>query len=304
MGTAAATLVVPALAAALVAALTAAPRAARAECTGITRAGGRFATCFDPGNRASITAGSDGFGGALALRHVVRFDDEPDLVWKMEHVIGEATHAGWEDRFSGALYRGRYLRHARDGHIVIPLGTPKKVFLPFDIGALAEVGVVRWRAQDATASIGVVRTGALIDLSRSRTFRRRFAIGPVARWDVELPRDRLAVARHAVAPFSCGIAMLHLESQNGRTVGDLRVEAGTAWTSDAGWRSEVSAEASVERVVLAVNDRPIALVLGARYESATDEAIARIGARIVLFHRRDPRVSLDPPGARAPPRAR
>lgn len=292
MGTAEAALVAAALAAAM------APHAARAECTGITRAGGRFALCFDPGNRASITAGSDGFGGAIGVRHVIHFDDEPDLVWKMEHVIGEATHAGWEDRFAGALYRGRYLRHARDGHIVLPLGTPKKVFLPFDIGALAEVGAIRWRAADDTASIGVVKTAALIDLSRSRTFRRRLAIGPVARWAIDLERRPTAVARHVVAPFSSGLANLHLESRNGRLVGDLRIEAGTAWTSDAGWRPEAIAEATVERIMLAVNDRPIALVLGARYESATDEATARVGARIVLLHRRDPRVSLDPPGRR------
>ncbi len=292
MGTAEAALVAAALAAAT------APHAARADCTGGARPGTRFALCFDPGNRASITAGTDGLGAAIALRHTIHFDDEPDLVWKMEHVLGEGTHAAWADRFAGAVYRGRYLRHARDGHLVLPLGTPKKFFLPFDVGALAEVGAVRWRADDAGATVGVVKTAALIDLARSRNFRRRIAIGPVARWELELGRHPIAVARHVVSPFSCGIANLHLESQNGRLVGDLRVEAGTAWTSDAGWRPEASAEATVERVMLAVNDRPIALVLGARYETATDEAIARIGARIVLFHRRDPRVSLDPPGAR------
>lgn len=290
MGTAAAALLTCALAAVVPV------HRARAECTGVTKSGGRFATCFDPGNRLSFTAGSDGFGGGLSVRHVVHGGDEPDLVWKMEHVVGEGAHATWEDRFSGVVYRGRFLRHARDGHIVLPLGTPKKIFLPFDIGALAEVGAIRWRPGDATAHLGVVKTAALIDLSRSRNFRRRFAIGPAARWDVELQRRPVGIAEHVVAPFSCAIADLHLESQSGRLVGDLRIEAGTAWHVDTGWRTEAAAEASVERIVLAVNDRPIALVLGARYDSATDEAIARVGARVVLFHRRDPRVSLDPPG--------
>jgi hypothetical protein len=291
VGTAAAALIAAALA-------TAAAPPARAECTGQTRTGGRFATCFDPGNRISITAGSDGLGGAIGVRHVIRAGAEPDLVWKMEHAIGEATHAGWEDRFAGVLYRGRYLRHARDGHIVLPLGTPRKIFLPFDIGALAEVGAIRWRAADATASIGAIKTAALIDLARSRTFRRRLAIGPIARWDIDVHRRPAAIARHVVAPFSSGLANLHLESQDGRLIGDLRVEAGAAWTSDAGWRPEAIAEATLERIVLAVNDRPIALVLGARYETATEEATARVGARVVLVHRRDPRVSLDPPRAR------
>lgn len=289
MGTAAAALLTAALAAAL-------PSHARAECTGVTKAGRRFATCFDPGNRLSITAGSDGLGGALAVRHIVHFADDPDLVWKIEHVALDAAHGTWADGFTGVLYRGRYLRHMRDGHIVLPLGTPKKIFLPFDIGALTEAGALRWRAGDATATLGVVKTAALIDLSRSRNFRHRFAIGPVARWDIELERHPLVAAHHVVAPFSAALANLHLESQTGRLIGDFRIEAGTAWTSDGGWRPEATAEASVERIVLAVNDRPIALVLGARYETATDEAIARVGARVVLFHRRDPRVSLDPPG--------
>src|SRR5262249_49197730 len=152
-----------------------------------------------------------------------------------------------------------------------------------------EVGAIRWRAAD-TASVGVVKTAALIDLARSRDFRRRLAIGPVARWELEVERRSLTIARHIVAPFSSGIADLHLESHTGSLDRDLRIEAGTAWTSDGGWRPDAIAEASIERVVLAVNDRPIALVLGARYESATDEASAYIGARVVLVQRRDPRV--------------
>lgn len=285
MGTAATALLIAALAANLV--------SADPPCTGVTASGGRFATCFDVGNRVSFTAGSDGFGGGVAVRHVIQFDDEPDLVWKLEHHIGESTHAAFEDRFVGVVYRGRYLRHARDGHIVIPLSTPKKVFLPFDIGAVASVGAIRWRPGEG-ARIGVVEMGALIDVSRSRGFRRRFAIGPVARWEIELDRAPLAITEHAVVPFSSALAELYLETANGRTTGELRVEAGTVWRGMHGWKPEVRAEATVERTVLAINDRPIALVLGVRYESATDEAIARIGARVVLFDRRDPRVRLTP----------
>jgi hypothetical protein len=47
--------------------------------------------------------------------------------------------------------------------------------------------------------------------------------------------------------------------------------------------------------VLAINDRPISLVLGARYRTRPDaegEATAPIGARIVLFDHRDARVNL------------
>ena len=65
------------------------------------------------------------------------------------------------------------------------------------------------------------------------------------------------------------------------------------WSSTGGWKPDARAEARIERIVLAINDRPISLELGARYESESEEVIARIGARIVLFDRRDPRVSLD-----------
>ena len=283
------------LLASLVAAAIAAtpPRAARAEpCTGTTASGGRFAACFDNGNRLSVTAGSDGFGGALAVRHVITFDDEPDLVWKMEHTMLEATHAGFENRFRGVLYRGRFLRHARDGHIVIPIGSPKKVFLPFDVGGFAEVGAIRWQPDSAIARLGVVKVAALFDLARTRTFHRRIAIGPVARWDVDVDGDNRELAEHIVSPFTSGMLELKSETSNGRTVGTIAIEAGTAWRNRIGWQPELRAEASLERIVIAVNDRPIALTLGVGYDSETDRTTARIGARVVLAQHRDPRVRL------------
>jgi hypothetical protein len=261
------------------------------SCTGNSSAG-KFALCFDPGNRLSITAGSDGFGGAIAMRHIIHFDDEPDLVWKLEHVAFDATHAGFTDQFRGSVYRGYFMRHARDGHIVLPLGVPKKVFLPFDVGGFAEAGTVVWR--DApTTRIGVINMGGLVDFARTRTFRRRLAFGPSARWEIDVMQDPRSITEHFVAPFSTGIANIHLESANGRLVGDLRAEAGLVWSNLDGWQPAARAEAMVERIMLAINDRPISLVLGARYESETGEAIARVGARIVLFDRHDPRVSLD-----------
>jgi hypothetical protein len=282
VGTAATTLVI--------AAVVAAPAAALADpCTGVSPSGERFPVCFDPGNRLSLTAATDGFGAALALRHEIHFEDEPDLVWKMEHEMLDATYDGFAHRFDGVLYRGRYLRHSRDGHIVIPIGAPKKVFLPFDIGALVEVGRLRVRANDLS-TLGVVKTAALIDLSRSRDFRQRFALGPVASWDVELARSPVMLVEHRISPFTALLAELHLESSNGLTWCDLRGEAGTAWQSSRGWQRTLAVEAALERVILAVNDRPIAVFATGRYDRAAAEALAAIGLRIVLFDRTDPRV--------------
>lgn len=265
--------------------------AAADPCTG-TSSHGRFALCFDPGNRISITAGSDGLGLTLSLRHEVHFDDEPDLVWRLEHTFLDATHATLENRFVGTLYRAHFIRHARDGHIVIPLGRPRKVFLPFDVGAFAEVGRVQWTA-DSLVRLGIVRMAGLVDVARSRSFRTRLAIGPASRWEVDIQRDMRALGEHHVAPFTTGMASLRLESSNGRLIGDLRAEAGMVWHSGgAGWQPQLGGEAIVERIMLALNDRPIALSLGVRYASDTDEALARVGARIVLAQGKDPRVSL------------
>jgi len=272
-------------------------RDARAEsCTGLTGKGGRFATCFDLGNRLSMTTGSDGVGLSLALRHMITFEDEPDLVWKLEHQMLDATHATFEDRFTGVLYRGRFLRHARDGHIVLPLGggSPKKIFLPFDIGGLAEAGRVEWVPGSTAVRIGVVKMAALFDLSRTRSFRRRIAFGPAARWDVDADRDEMTLTQHSVSPFSTLLANVRLESANGRSLANFEVEAGSVWRSKGGWGPDARAEATLERIVLAVNDHPISLVLGVRYESITDEVLAKVGARFVLFDRKDPRVQLDP----------
>lgn len=259
-------------------------------CNGIMPDGRHFVTCFDPGNRLSITAGSDGLGGAIAVRHEIHFDDEPDLVWRLDHTLLDATYSTADNRFAGALYRLTLIRHARDGHIVLPLGRPRKLFLPFDVGAFTEVGSLSWRP-DEPARLGIVEVGGLVDFTRASSFRRRFAIGPVSHWSVDLERSPRAFGEHHVAPFSSALALIHVESANGRLLGDLRAEAGYAWHSTRGWKPEASAEASVERIMLAINDRPIALSLGVRYASETSETIARIGARIVLVQARDPRVS-------------
>lgn len=264
------------------------------SCTGVTASGGRFATCFDLGNRLSMTGGSDGFGGSLAVRHLVTFDDEPDLAWKLEHQMLEATHATFENRFTGVVYRGRYLRHARDGHIVIPVGQPKKVFLPFDVGGFVEAGRLEWIPDSTAVRVGVVKTAALVDLARTRTFRRRFAFGPSARWDIDADRDAMTLTQHTVSAFTTLIANVHLESATGRTLANFEVEGGSAWHSKTGWGPDARAEASLERIVVAVNDHPIALVFGVKYDSQTDEVLARVGARVVLFDRKDPRVQLDP----------
>ena len=102
----------------------------------------------------------------------------------------------------------------------------------------------------------------------------------------------MAIAEHTVAPFTAGMVAGKLESSNGLFWGELRVEAGVAWHSRTGWRPDASAEATIERVVLAINDRPLSLVAGVRYDSLAQETIARVGIRMVIVQHPDQRVTL------------
>lgn len=284
-----------ALAAGLV--LLAARGTARAEpsCTGVTASGGRFATCFDPGNRLFLRVSTDGVGAVLQLRHIIHFDDEPDLVWKMEHTLAEASYLGLWQRYGARLYGGRYLRHARDGHIILPFSTTRKVFLPFDVGAEADVGTLSQQIGDDTARLGVVRTAALIDIGRSEDFSHHLALGAVARWDVDVADDTMIdLVEHHVSPFSTAVADAYAESSSGLTLASLRVEGGTAWSSLTGWAPQVVAGARLERVVIALNDRPLSLFGGVRYDSERAELRGEVGLGFALFQRRDRRVNLSP----------
>jgi hypothetical protein len=140
-----------------------------------------------------------------------------------------------------------------------------------------------------------VRTAALIDLGRSETFRRHLAFGTVARWDVELTNETMVdVVEHQVAPFSTAVADAYAESASGLTLAALRVEGGSVWSSLTGWGPQVTANARLERVILAFNDRPMSLFGGVRYDSQRDEVRGEVGIGFALFQRRDQRVNLSP----------
>lgn len=275
-------------------ALVAQPAAADDRCTARTGAGDPFAACFDIGNRIFLSATTSGFGGAVDLRHSIRFDDEPDLSWRLEHRLLDTRLGGLADTESFILYSGRYIRHARDGHIVLPLGIPKKIFLPFDVGAEAEVGGLSWRTGELDLELGLVRVVGLIDLARSEGYKKRLAIGALASWavDVGRPDGEVEILAHAVAPFSLGLLSARLESENGLTVGELTAEGGREFSSVDGWSTVLSGRASAERTVLAINDRPISLFAAAEARGPDPELVGEIGIRFSVVQRRDRRVRL------------
>jgi hypothetical protein len=238
---------------------------------------GPYPVCFDPGNRLHLDLSTDGVGGGVQLRHVVGADD-PDVRWRLEHEIAVARAT--RESIAATLYSGHYVRHASDGHVVLPFGRPRKLFLPFDIGAEAEVGALRGGLSSGPLQLGVVRSAVLFDLARSDSFGRRLAIGPAARWDVEVDRETRSAGAHSVAPLSIGALDLRAESSTGLTSATLRAEAGAVWSTEVGWRRWLGADAEIERVLVAVQDRPLSLFVAGSY-SAEDEALSGwIGVRV------------------------
>ncbi len=92
-----------------------------------------------------------------------------------------------------------------------------------------------------------------------------------------------------IAPFTSGIVDVRAESSAGLDVAALRVESGVAWYGARGWLPATRAEASLERTVLSVNDRPVAIVASARYDSALAEASAAVGLRLAVVQHRTTR---------------
>ncbi len=247
-----------------------------------------FPICFDPGNRLVLHAGYGGVGGAIALRHVVTTDD-PGISWRMEHGLVEGSYdalgEGGQGQARGALYRGRFLRHSRDGHIMLPTSPPKKLFLPFDIGTEVTLGSFVATHGEPLVRVGVVRAALLFEVTRSGAFGRRLVFGTAARWDIvaDTAEDDASVAEHQVAPFSLGVLGLHLESKDGLTVLDLELEAGPRWSSTSDWNGTLIASAGVERVVVAVNDLPLSLYCQGGWEDPGRGAWLAAGVRLALF---------------------
>jgi hypothetical protein len=245
-----------------------------------------FPICFDPGRRLVLELGygddGAGIGAGLALRHVAATDDN-DITWRLEHDIGTVRHAG--DTWRGALYEGRYSRHSRDGHIVLPTSPPKKLFLPFDIGGEADVGAFVTTPGSSEVRLGLVRAALFFDLARSESpFLERLAFGIATRWDVIAPdlRRPFSVAEHFAAPFSLGVAELHLESRDGLSILDVSVEAGERWSSQKGWGATLDATAGVERVLIAFDDRPVSVYCQAGWEAPGRGPWVTAGLRIGL----------------------
>lgn len=236
--------------------------------------------CFDPGRRLYLSGGSGGIGWGLQLRHTIRTEDA-GVSWRMEHGVLRGSVA--TDRFRGVVYEGRFLRHSREGYLLLPGAPPRRLAVPFDVGLETGAGQVEGRRSKDELSLGAIRGALLLDFARSNTFLRRVSVGVVARWDLQLSREQKNVQKQAVSPFSMGYLGLYIESADGLTLAGLSGEAGYETVSQGiGWRPQVRVDANVERVVVAFNDHPLSVYVSGRYEHP-GELRGEVGLRIALL---------------------
>lgn len=249
-------------------------------CRPLDGAGRVMVACFDPGTRLRLDASTAGVGTGIDVRHRVATDD-PRIHYRLEHTALDGNLGS--TRYAIAAYAMRFVRHAESGYLTIPTRPPRQLRLPFDLGVEASALALSGERHDRVARLSVVRVAPLADLARSTDGRYRLAIGPVVRWDATVDRVARRTLVHEVAPFTLGTLSAYAESEDGLTLGRLSAEAGASRTGEEGLARVLRAEASIERVVVSLNDQPLSLWLSGRYEDPGRGLTALAGIRFAIL---------------------
>ncbi len=278
------------------AALLCALAAAGDPCLVTDEAGRTFRTCFDPGHRleaaAGVRAASAGGarGGALDLSAAWRWRGDTRgqggaVEWLRDQAVlalDAALVAGAAEEARAVAWRGTFVRRLAEPFILLPGPRPVRFPFPFDVGMAVEAAGVRWeRTREREAELTVLRSTLLLDVARHLGGVRRAAFGPALAYDLWLGRDAAPV--HVIVPFTGAALDLVAESAGGLWVGALTARAGAALRVPGGFAGYAAAALSVERVLMAVNDRPVALGLRLSGEhGATGRAPTRVEAGLVV----------------------
>jgi hypothetical protein len=282
--------------------------AAGDPCLVTDEAGRSFRACFDPGNRIEVAVGArtasggGAEGGALDLSAAWRW--RSDLVgeggrsdpvggggkveWLRDQAVadvGAALRHGAFQEARAVAWRGVFVRRLAEPFILLPGSRPMRLPFPFDVGVSVEAGGVRWaRARQREADLTVIRAALLLDLARYLGPVRRAAFGPELSYDLWLSRDATPV--QVVVPFTAGALEVAAESDDGRWLGALSARGGVAFRAPRGSGGSAGFAAATlrgERVVVAVNDLPVALGLEVRAgQGASGSGPARLEAALVL----------------------
>lgn len=242
-------------------------------CVATDARGRSFRTCFDPGNGLDLSLGAAAGreepvrGGAADLRLGLRWRSDlrsrtGNLEWlrDMTFLEGRAllVSGDVEPRAARALaWRGVFVRHRASPFLLVPGPRPLRFPFPFDVGLLVEVGGAAWeRPRPRDADLVPLRSALLLDLGGHGPLRR-LAFGPEVAWTVHVSETENAT--HAIVPFTAGLVDVRLESRDGLSSLGLVARGGSSLAVPGGAEGFLEGTLALERVVLAVNDVPLAL---------------------------------------------
>jgi hypothetical protein len=209
--------------------------------------------------------------------------------------VGEGARA--VPAFDALLYGVTVLRHDESPSLVLPSSPPVGIPFPFDIGFEAEVGRVsasdRFPVERVSGArvpelqIAVLRGALLFDPWRSGDVGRSVEIGIGARYDLDVfGAPALSHARivHRVAPMTAASLRWRYRTDDGLFSFDVRGDVVPHWTSEGDWRLAALGSLRVERIVLAIDDQPLTLVLdgGWRMRPATNDTERAHDVRVTL----------------------
>jgi hypothetical protein len=257
-------------------------------CVGVDELDRPFRTCFAPGGGTELSVGGargDGVGeaGELAAGLVFRWRSDTTAStgrkeWLRDMAFFEARarfHGSFDDprAAEATLWSGLFLRRLAEPFLLVPTGAkPLRLPFPFDVGMAIDAGQVRWArgagAAPESLDVEALRGALLLDVARHLGASvRRAAFGPEMSWAMRFEEGSRPV--QALAPFSAGRIEFRAESTDGLASLTFSGRAGALLrfpgTGGLFWDGRLGAE----RVLVAVNDVPLALY---------GEAVARGGA--------------------------
>jgi len=175
-----------------------------------------------------------------------------------------------------SAYAGTWLRHAEASYLMLPTDPPRNLYFPLDIGVDMEFGRVRVApaavgdpSEPQILRIGAARAAVLFDPLRSSRTGNSLEFGLGSRYDIDFagsPGLDNALVVHRVSPFTATSLRWRWQDRKGLTTADVSGTWHPHWASDGRWVTRAAeGKGRLQRVLVAVNDHPVAVVLDASY---------------------------------------
>jgi hypothetical protein len=244
-------------------------------CEQVSPDGEPFSVCFNPGRGIQLTAGalardSGGTGSVAPVYGAVimyrtqrpsRSKEKEQSLWFNTHRFFD-TRAQTDEAAKSVLvtaYEATLRRHIEEGFILIPTSSPVRLPFPFDV--VLDVGAMRYERrvfEGPGYTLELAHMALLFDPIRSIEGRYRLGFGPALSDTFRVLPGALV---NEVSPFSSIQVDAGFETENGWWAGHLNAVSGWVYIPGASNRFRTRAVASLQRVLVAVNNQPLDLVL-------------------------------------------